>query len=363
MKKGAVKNPNLICNKYGVWCSNFTDPAGLRVRRSLRVRDEELAGLRVSKMMTEAYEKGYFEMKKPQKVFFKDLAQRVLDYAKDRKRCYKKIYVPVIKHLVDFFGSKCLHEITASQINTYQEERKKSVALVTVNKEVSILSRCFSLAIQWSLSQINPVKGIEHFKIPKNRIRFLSVEEINRLLQSCNGNIRDIILTALHTGGRKSEVLGLRWENIDLENKLVVFERTKNDDVRQIPMTDALYVMFTNRRSSCPKGDYVFPGKAEKPLVDIRYPFKLALKSAGIDACVFHQLRHTYASQLVMSGADILTVKELLGHADIQTTLIYSHLSKKHKIDAVKTYENHLSKIISFRQEIGRVVTSGSGAE
>jgi len=348
MKSDAVNHPNLEC-RNGNWYSNFVDGMGSRVRVTLQTRDKRTAELRLKKMQVTAYEKGHFEMKKPVRIRFSDLGQKVLDYAKDRKRCYKKIYVPVIKHLIDFFGSKYLHEITMSQINAYQSERKNHVEPITVNKEVAILRRCFNLALQWGLSQNNPVKGIEFFKIPKNRIRFLTVEEISRLLQTCHGYIRDIILTALHTGGRKSEILGLKWENIDLENRLVVFERTKNDEVRQIPMTDALYVMFSNRRRENLNSEYVFMGKnTGNSIVDVRYPFYSALDSVGIENFRFHDLRHTYASQLVMSGVDILTVKELLGHRDLKTTLIYAHLAPKHKIEAVKTYEKYLGKVVSF---------------
>ena len=346
--KNDAENRNLICRK-GFWQADFVDPMGKRIRKALGTKDRKLAEMKLKKIQVTAYEKGHFDMKKIKKMLFSELAQKVLDYAKDRKRCYKKIYIPVMKHLVNFFGNKYLHEITVSQINAYQSERKDSVALVTVNKEVSILSRCFSLAIQWGLSQNNPVKGIEHFKIPKNRIKFLTIEEISSLLQSCNGYIREIVLTAIHTGGRKSEILGLRWGNIDFENRLVVFERTKNDEVRQIPMTDAVYFMLSNRRSEAQKNEFVFVGKDGKPFGNVNKAFKSAIKSAGIENFRLHDCRHTYASQLVMSGADILTVKELLGHKDLKTTLIYAHLAPKHKIEAVKAYEKHLGQVVSLR--------------
>ena len=348
--KDAENNPNLIC-RNSIWHADFVDPMGKRIRCSLKTSDTKLAEMRLKKMQVDAYEKGHFEMKKPVKVLFRDLAQKVLDYARDRKRCFKKIYLPVMKHLVDAFGNRYLHEITLSKINTYQSERKNSVAPITVNKEVAILRRCFSLAIQWGLAQSNPVKGIEHFKIPQRRIKFLTIEEISRLLQSCEGYVRDIILTALHTGGRKSEILGLRWEDIDFENRLVVFERTKNDSVRQIPMTDALYFMFTNKLNEKKVNEFVFVGSDGKPFGTVNKAFKNACRSAGIENFRLHDCRHTYASQLVMAGVDILTVKELLGHKDLKTTLIYAHLAPKHKIEAVKTYERHLGQVISLRHK------------
>ena len=338
-------HPNLI-QRNRIWHTDFVEPMGRRIRVSLKTSDTKLAELRLKKMQVEAYEKGHFEMKKPARVLFSELGQKVLDYAKDRKRCFKKVYLPVMKHLVAAFGDRYLHEITVTHINAYQSERKNSVCLTTVNKEVGILRRCFNLAIQWNLAQNNPVKGIEFFKVPKTRIRFLTVEEISRILQSCEGYIKDIVLTALHTGGRKSEILGLKWDNIDFDNRLVVFERTKNDDVRQIPMTDALYRMFTAKKVTESNNEYVFVGKDGKPFGTVNKAFKNVLKTAGIESFRFHDMRHTYASQLVMAGVDILTVKELLGHRDLKTTLIYAHLAPKHKIEAVKIYERHLGHIV-----------------
>jgi len=351
MRKDAVTPPNLSC-RNGNWHADFVDPMGRRVRVSLRTNDRKLAEIKLKKMQVIAYEKGNFEMKKPARILFRDLAPKVLDYQRDRKRCFSKIYLPVMKHLVKFFGSRYLHEITVNQINAYQTHRKEFVEPITVNKEVSILSRCFSLAIKWGLAQSNPVAGVEHFRIPKTRIRFLTLEEISRFLQSCDGYIWEVLLTALHTGGRKSEILGLRWENIDFENRLVVFERTKNDEVRQVPMTDAMYQMLSDKRNESTINEFVFVGKDGEPFGNVNKAFKSALRAAGIENFRLHDCRHTYASQLVMAGVDILTIKELLGHKDLKTTLIYAHLAPKHKIEAVKTYERHLGQVISLRHKL-----------
>jgi integrase len=87
--------------------------------------------------------------------------------------------------------------------------------------------------------------------------------------------------------------------------------------------------------------DYVFPGKTGHSLVDIRKRFHRALQEAGIEGFVFHDLRHTFASHLVMAGVDLMTVKEFLGHKDIKMTLRYSHLVPDYKrsaIDRLDTY-------------------------
>jgi len=353
MKNDAANMRNLV-SRNGFWNMDFVDPRGTRIRKALGTTDRRLAELKLKKIQVAAFENGSFDMKRPVKMRFRDLAPKVLKYA-ERFKSYKKIFVPVMKHLVKYFGNKYLHEITVSQINDYQSERKEYVALVTVNKEVSVLGWCFKHVKKSNptLTLVNPVEDVEYFKTPEKEIRFLTVEEISRLLQSCNGYIREIILTALHSGGRKTEILRLRWEHVDLENRIVTFVETKNNKVRHVPMTDALYFMLSNRKSYAPSKEYVFTGKDGQPYVDIRKPFYSALKSANIENFNLKGCRHTYASQLVMSGVDLRTVKEFLGHADIKTTLIYAHLAPKHKKEAVAVYEKHLGQVVSLSHIYG----------
>jgi len=354
--KDAGYHPELVCNKHGIYRANFTDPRGKRVRRSLKTRDFKLAQISVKKLMVEAYQKGYFEMKRPAKMTFGELAVRVLKYALDRRKSYKKVYVPIMKHLVDSLGKKNLQEIEKPLVESYQIERSKHVSKQTVNHELKILKRCFNLAMQWKLCFENPVKGVEFFPIPQRPVRYLSLEEMQRLINSAVGYIQQIILFALHTGARKGEILSVKWANIDFDNRLVVFQKTKNDLFREIPLTDTLYTMLMNRRLECPKTEYVFTGSNGKPFGKVDKSFWSVLRKAGIENFRFHDMRHTYASQLVMGGVDILTVKELLGHKDLKTTLIYAHLAPKHKREAMKTYEAHLCKIISVNwQGIGNV--------
>lgn len=346
--KNNAKSYSSLVNRKGFWHSDFIDPSGTRIRTSLRTKDRKLAEMKLKKMEFEAYEKGHLEIKKPKRILFRDLAQTVLEYARGRHRCFKKVYVPIIKHLVDYFGDKHLNEINLNLINAYQAERKNFVSAITVNKEVGMLGLCYNFAIRNDMVYENPVERVEDFRVPKTRIRFLTVEEIHRLIQSCSGYLKDIVMTALYTGARKSEVLGLKWKNIDFENRLVVFEKTKNDGVREVPMTEALFQMFSMKFNENARNEYIFVNKDGKPFGNVFKSFNSVLRTTGIENFRFHDLRHTFASQLVMSGVDILTVKELLGHKELKTTLIYSHLAPKHKIEAVKKYENHLGKVVSL---------------
>ncbi len=175
---------------------------------------------------------------------------------------------------------------------------------------------------------------IKLFKVPNKRIRYLEKEEIDKLLINCCEHLRPIVIVALHTGMRKSEILGLKWHDLDIKRNIIHLYDTKNGEKREVPMNEivqkTIIGVFKN-----PESQYVFCNKDSKPYGNVRKSFFTALNKAGIINFRFHDLRHTFASQLVMSGVDLNTVRELLGHKSIEMTLRYSHLSPDHKKRAV----------------------------
>ncbi|OGF45120.1 MAG: hypothetical protein A2536_06455 [Candidatus Firestonebacteria bacterium RIFOXYD2_FULL_39_29] len=345
MLNEAVPYPNLTRRKSGVWLSDFIDPSGKRIRRSLKTKDLRLAQVRVRKMMSEAYEKGYFDLKRPVKMYFSELAEKVLQYAKDKTRRYKKVYLPTIKTLTKHIGRKTLREITKGVVQEVQAEIKESISEVNSNNAMVVLKRMFNLAIDWEYIETNPVRGIELYKVPKRKVRFLTNEEIETVLGCCVGQMKDIVSVALHTGMRKGEILGLKWDNVDLSNRLIVLDKTKNNNIREIPMSSDTYGMLLKKYQERKphREDYVFPNADNEQYRDVA-AFRKAVSLTGIK-CRFHDLRHTFASQLVMAGVDLVTVKELLGHSELDTTLIYAHLAPKHKKDAIAKLELHYDKV------------------
>ena len=163
------------------------------------------------------------------------------------------------------------------------------------------------------------------------RTRYLSPEEKAKLLAACSPELRRVVLMALKTGMRKSELLFLRWLDVDFGANLIKIRKSKSGRMRFIPLhPDVLKVL-----TGLPKGgDYVFAGSSGDALtVDgwVRTQFDAALDKAEIRNFRFHDLRHTFASEMVMLGADLKTVSELLGHATTAMTERYSHLSPVHK--------------------------------
>jgi integrase len=177
------------------------------------------------------------------------------------------------------------------------------------------------------------------------RLRYLTQEECRALINGCDAHARPIVVMALNTGMRKGEILNLKWENIDLKNNFILLnqDQTKNGERKEIPINNTLKEALKGitRRLDIP---YVFYNpKTDKPYDNIVKSFYTAMKRAGIKDFRFHDLRHTFASQLVMAGVDLTTVRELLGHKTLTMTLRYSHLAPSHKVNAVNILDNKLT--------------------
>jgi integrase len=182
--------------------------------------------------------------------------------------------------------------------------------------------------------------GVRHF-------RYLSDEETEKLLDACkqspNPQLYVFVATALNTGMRLGEITALEWKDIDFKRGILRVDNkedhhTKNYEPRTIPMNDQLIEVLSKhpRRLDSP---YVFARKGGEKFRKMRRSFENAVKRAGIPHVRFHDLRHTFASHLVMGGVDIRTVQELLGHKDIRVTMRYAHLAPDHMKNAVRVLD------------------------
>ncbi|ETW94412.1 MAG: integrase [Candidatus Entotheonella gemina] len=177
---------------------------------------------------------------------------------------------------------------------------------------------------------------METYREDNSRTRYLTEEEEERLLAQCKPHIYRVVLSAIHTGLRKSELLSLSWNHINFEHRLVTVEVSyaKKSEARSVPMSSRLTETWFPIRIADPNVP-VFLNSKGKPYRGISTAFNSAVKRAGIQDFTFHDLRHTFASRLVMRGVDLTTVKELMGHKHINMTLRYAHLSPGHKHSAI----------------------------
>jgi len=277
---------------------------------------------------------GIFDEKK---VPFEDFAQQYLAYSKANKAwsTYFRRDRFNINNLVPYFKGKYLFEITPEMIENYKAERLEKVSPASVNRELACLKHMFTKAIEWRYVKVNPAKAVRRLKEPPGRLRYLSLDEIQALLKACSDHIRPIVVTALNTGMRRSELFNLRWSDIDFKNRKITVVNSKNNESRIIPINQTLHEELSNLYQRA-QGEYVFTRKDGRPLKDVKKGFSSALKKAGIKNFRFHDLRHTFASHLVMQGVDLRTVQQIMGHKDIKMTMRYSHLSPDYVQKAVE---------------------------
>jgi integrase len=280
----------------------------------------------------------YLGIHEVKKVLFSDCLDEYLAWAQVNKApntfAMNRFYADRLREAFTCY----LWALTAKQVEDYKVKRRATVSPATVNRELALLKHMCTKAVEWSYLKVNPLRSVRLLKEPPGRLRYLTWEEMGSLVEACSPHLRPIVVTAMHTGMRKSEILGLKWQDIDFGVKTMSVHRTKNNEPRVIPMNQTLYDELHNlpRRLHTP---YVFCHENGERYDEVKRSFKSACRKAGIIDFRFHDLRHTFASHLVMNGIDLKTVQYLLGHKDIRMTLRYAHLSGEHLQAAVGTLD------------------------
>jgi integrase len=284
---------------------------------------------------------------------FNELAEQYLQWAKRQRSFKSKVYF--IKQLSEAFGHLPLRRFNTMLLEQYQTERlQKGNKPATVNRLLATLKHMITKAVEWDMVEEETLKRVRKVKsLEENnkRLRYLTKEECQNLINACDKHLKPIVICALNTGMRKSEILNLKWDNVDLKHGFILLDRTKNGERREIPINDTLRMTFDSliRRIDTP---YVFYDPSTgKPYQDIKRSFHTALRKAGIRDFHFHDLRHTFASHLVMAGVDLTTVKELLGHKTLAMTLRYAHLAPSHKVRAI----NMLDDVLELKSSAQKV--------
>lgn len=295
-----------------------------------------------NKRKAEIYEGKFFAPEERQRpVVFSEIAKDFLDYSKRNKRSHG--HDSARMETLQRLWRECL----VGELNAGRIERDLGQAAIdeewlpaTYNRYRALASATFSLAIRNGKTGTNPVRGVRH-RIENNaRVRFLSEEEDKRLfayLEKHFSERKPEVIVALHSGMRRSEQYltsecpegGLRWENVDFDNRLLTIPRSKHGGIRHIPMNSILSAALKEFKKHA-TSDYVFPGE-----IPSRW-FTGVCTEAGINDFTWHSLRHTFASRLVMAGVDLRTVQELMGHRTITTTMRYAHLAPAHQAEAVE---------------------------
>ncbi|NWO04750.1 MAG: site-specific integrase [Alteromonadaceae bacterium] len=254
-----------------------------------------------------------------------------------------------IKDITPAVITECRDKLKATPYKIGNTERQRTDA--TVNRYVAALSPVMAAAARdWGWIADNPCLKVRRGSETRGRTRFLTDDERKRLLKACDQandtpELKTIVLLAITTGGRRGELSGLRWRDVDLKRKRITFTDTKNGETRAAPLVGPALDAMKEWAKVRPLDDsaYVFPGRTDKtkdkPL-DFQRPWKTALKRAELSDFRFHDLRHTAASYLAMNGAGLREIADILGHKTLAMVQRYSHLTQDHKASVVERMTN-----------------------
>jgi integrase len=314
-------------------------------------------------------------------LLFEEALERYLEFYQANRAAssYQKYALQSSKPLKKSFSGKTLSEISVFNIEAYKLDRlrkpddehpdRKPVSEVTVNRELTVLKHLYNLCIKWKFAKVNPMREVEMFKEDNGRTRYLDQEQAENLLSACGQDLRVVVLAAMHTGFRQSELHSLRFFNIDMLNRSVSVSScySKNGDPRTVPLTETLAEAFRKMiesRNPRPE-DFVFTRNG-KQWKDWRGAFNGAVARAGITDFTFHDLRHTYGSHLGMNSTNPKAMMQLMGHKTPSMNMRYTHLSVEYNRAAVQKLPqfgagimDSQSQRISQRPEKKKVVAFG----
>ena len=251
-----------------------------------------------------------------------------------------------IKVYKEFFGADTkIIDITPLDIEKLKQKLlKKGLKNSSVNRYYSSLCKAFNLIIiNKRLNMLNPCKMVSKLKEDNEILRYLTEEEEERLMKELSEHLRPIVICALTTGLRLSNILNLKWEaiNLDMGFLEVLKQDNKGHKKIQIPLSEKFRAEL--QKIGIKKKGYVFINPdTNKPYTTIKTGFNKALERAGIENFRFHDLRHTVGTRLVSKGADLLTVKEYLSHSNLATTQRYMHPIKENMKKAVDILDSFL---------------------
>lgn len=323
----------------GVWWVRYFDQSGRKRREKAGTKSAAILLYRKRKQ-------GVLEGKKLPEKFrrpsasFAELAKDALAYAKTHKLSYGDDKIRM-ERLLGWFRDRLADSITPQEMEQKLSncEEVRGWAPATVNRYRALLSLIYRLGVRNGKIAENPARLVKHRTENNARIRFLTPEEEVRLrvaLQAkCPEHWPEFEI-AVNTGMRLSELYTLTWENVSISRRLLTVPRSKNGQVRHVPLnTPALAAFETLRRIGSASGP-VFRNKRKGRLTGPRFWFEPVLKAANVRNFTWHCLRHTFASRLVMNGESLRTIQELMGHKQISMTVRYAHLTPHHQLAAVE---------------------------
>lgn len=339
--------PHLRKDDKGYFLDYFVEEGGLRNRKRVRLGQIPLVQAKkvLAQHMQEIVTGKYLAVEKPE-MTFNQVADSFLAYSEARRRSYRND-LQMVNRLKGYFGNKPLKSLTPDLVESYLTERRKAGNITfegkplsnsTLNRDLDILKSILNRAVLNGILDKNPIQKVKGFK-EESRDRTLTPEEYEAILAHCSPRLSAVVQLAYWTCMRKGEILGLRWEQVDLQNKVVNLEAadTKTKEKREVPLTDAL-IDLLKRTPKTLGSPYVFTHKGRR-ILDVKTAFLKACRMAGVNGFRFHDLRHCAVTNLRKAGVNDSVIMSISGHKTYAMFKRYNRIDRKDRMDALRLLE------------------------
>jgi len=323
------------------WWVSFVDAQGVRSRKKVEANTRPQALVTLAAIKTKVQREFVLGVREESDISTENLLERYDRYQKARLRPTSHHRTEKILETLKAALPTKAKDITKNTVTQFVSKRSEKIGAGSLSKEVTTLKHALRLAMEWGLLNSNAATGATLPKIPQGKTRYLSPAELKAALKAAPEWMRAPIALAAVTGMRRGELLGLQWADVDLENRRLYLRETKNGDLRVVVLNDLAMQILESLPQN---GVLVFPG------ID---PQRLGVETIrlfrrlGIHGASFHSLRHTAASWLVMSGVDLYTVGEMLGHRTPRMTQRYAHLSPQYMAAAAGKLDTAFAGVLT----------------
>jgi len=298
----------------------------------------------------------YFKTREAKKHTFSDMVERYIKTTLPTKPKQQAKQTQQLNWWNERLGYHLLSDVTPALIVEYRDELSQSInrrgtktSAATVVRYMAALSHCFTVCVnEWGWVDDSPLRKVKKPKESRGRVRYLDDNECTRLLNACkqspNKQLYINVVLALSTGMRKSEQAWLTYKDVNLKEGYAILNDTKNGEVRRVALTGlALELLKEHSKIRRIDTPLLFPSDRTptKP-IDLKKAFDNALKVAEIDNFRWHDLRHTFASNLAMNGASLAEIAECMGHKTLSMVKRYAHLSESHVSGVVESMNSKI---------------------
>jgi integrase len=327
---------------------DVTGSDGRRVRRSSGTDDLVEARHQEALLRIEVSSAPVFDIPKlSRSITLGDFVEQFLNHqAKLHPRSQRAYHGAQCKNFLGWAGKdRLLADLTPKDLQAYQAFRSTVNMRSSVNRSFQVLKTLFRTAVEWGFLTENPAAAIRKFREPGGRRVFLEAADQQRILAACQEPFRSLVLTALRTGLRRGELLGLRRRDVDFSRSHVTLIETKTDTPRHVPLLPEIRETLLALADGLPDDAKLFRSSGGLPYsaAGVETNWRRTRRRAGLNHVHFHDLRHSYASDCLAAGVPLSVIQRWLGHRSIKTTERYLHLADKQVQQAVGDLQSYLA--------------------